>query len=272
MQDAMEYHGEFSIGAQARVEAAKIRAARTFDTAKRGLAPMGHGSPTDVEKILRQYIMSVFATFAHEACELGCQHIWTIAQVDFAVEKFLQAWTVEAYYEKGYDTRGHRLSDMTSHTNGSILDDVKRRFRESAEWEQYQNEKLAAAESQAQRPTISGHGAAEITQRGKLLSLANMQATNLSAAVERLDVASMPSSRKAERKALSNSYFGSFPEKILVLDMCWAAKQRYREWMRWIGGRLKDGSKPDRAFRAVLTSGLRPEEYRPGSTRPKAWK
>src|ERR1035437_7971754 len=203
MQDAMEYHGEFSIGAQARVEAAKIRAARTFDTAKRGLAPMGHGSPTDVEKILRQYIMSVFATFAHEACELGCQHIWTIAQVDFAVEKFLQAWTVEAYYEKGYDTRGHRLSDMTSHTNGSILDDVKRRFRESAE-------------SQAQRPTISGHGAAEITQRGKLLSLANMQATNLSAAVERLDVASMPSSRKAERKALSNSYFGSFPEKILV--------------------------------------------------------
>ncbi len=75
-----------------------------------------------------------------------------------------------------------------------------------------------------------------------------------------------------ERLALRDSYFSGFAEKVVVLNMCWAAKQRYREWMRWLAGTLKNGSKPDRAFRAVLTSGKRPEEYRPGTTRPKGWK
>jgi hypothetical protein len=78
-------------------------------------------------------------------------------------------------------------------------------------------------------------------------------------------------SRKAERSALRDQYFASFPEKIMILDVCWVAKQRYREWTRWIGGELKDRSKPDRAFRAVLTSGKRPEDYRP-EPRPKRWK
>lgn len=81
-----------------------------------------------------------------------------------------------------------------------------------------------------------------------------------------------PAATKTERKALSDAYFDGFPEKVLVLDMCWAAKQRYREWMRWLGGTLKAGSKPDRAFRAVLTSGKRPKEYRLGEARPKGWK
>ncbi|MGD0499332.1 MAG: hypothetical protein ABSC23_12945 [Bryobacteraceae bacterium] len=78
--------------------------------------------------------------------------------------------------------------------------------------------------------------------------------------------------RKAERKAFADAYFFNSGEKIVVLDMCWAARQRYREWMRWLGGTLKDDTKPDRAFRAVLTSGKRPEEYRPGESRPKGWK
>lgn len=78
--------------------------------------------------------------------------------------------------------------------------------------------------------------------------------------------------RNTERRILRDFYFASFSEKVIVLDMCWAAKQRYREWMRWIGGTLRDGSKPDRAFRAVLTSGKRPEEYRPSEPRPKGWK
>jgi hypothetical protein len=81
-----------------------------------------------------------------------------------------------------------------------------------------------------------------------------------------------PSGTKTEPKALRDYYFASFPEKVMVLDVCLAAKQHYREWVRWIGGQLKDGSKPDRAFRAVLNSKLRPEQYRTDSTRPKGWK
>lgn len=73
-----------------------------------------------------------------------------------------------------------------------------------------------------------------------------------------------------KRKALFGAYQNAFPEAF-ILDICWAAKQHYREWTRWIGGQLKNGSKPDRAFRSVLTSGKRPEEYRP-EHRTKNWK
>jgi hypothetical protein len=116
-------------------------------------------------------------------------------------------------------------------------------------------------------------GAWEWTRRGQLISSANLQATR-PAGAKRSATMQAPEEQAAriDPKTLRNSYFGSFPEKIVVLDVCWAAKQRYREWMRWLGGKLKDGSKPDRAFRAVLTSGLRPEQYRPGAARPKGWK
>jgi hypothetical protein len=73
------------------------------------------------------------------------------------------------------------------------------------------------------------------------------------------------------RKTLRDAYLNSFPEKIFIRDICWAVKQRYREWTRWIGGHVKDGSKPDKAFRAIMTSGKRPEQYR-ADPRPKDWK
>lgn len=76
---------------------------------------------------------------------------------------------------------------------------------------------------------------------------------------------------QVEPKALVDSYLSSFAEKIMILDICWAAKQRYREWTRWTSGRLKPTSKAAMAFRAVLTSGKRPEEYRL-EPRPKGWK
>jgi hypothetical protein len=72
-------------------------------------------------------------------------------------------------------------------------------------------------------------------------------------------------------RELCDFYKASFPEKILILDICWAAQQRYREWTRWIGGHLKETSKPAKAFRAVLTSGKRPQEYKQ-EPRPNNWK
>ncbi len=78
-------------------------------------------------------------------------------------------------------------------------------------------------------------------------------------------------SADASPASIKSAYFDAFPEKITVLDICWAARQRYREWVRWTGGQLKAGSKPDKAFRAVLTSRKRPEEYR-SEPRPKGWK
>jgi hypothetical protein len=73
-----------------------------------------------------------------------------------------------------------------------------------------------------------------------------------------------------DRQALRDSYRATFPDAG-IMDICWAAKQHYREWARWLKGELKDGSKPDRAFRHVLLSGKAPSELR-RETRPKNWK
>jgi len=74
-----------------------------------------------------------------------------------------------------------------------------------------------------------------------------------------------------EPKALRDSYFANFPdEKIKLRDLCWAAGQHYREWKRWLAGKLKDGSTPDLAFRRILLSGKRPSEFNK-KPRPHGW-
>jgi hypothetical protein len=75
---------------------------------------------------------------------------------------------------------------------------------------------------------------------------------------------------KKSRKAIKDAYFSNFPE-TMIIDVCWAARQHRREWDRWLKGELKDGCKPDRVFRAVMTSDKGPKEYRP-EQRPKDWK
>jgi hypothetical protein len=75
------------------------------------------------------------------------------------------------------------------------------------------------------------------------------------------------------RKELLERYRSSFPEKIKVLDICWAAAQHYSELKRWLrtDSPLKDGSTPDLAFRAILSSGKKPQEYR-RQVRDTGWK
>jgi hypothetical protein len=70
-------------------------------------------------------------------------------------------------------------------------------------------------------------------------------------------------------RILVEAYLRDFPE-AMKMDICWAAKQHYRELKRWLAGRLKPGSKPDRAFRLLLTSGKSPNVCRP-EPRPKGW-
>jgi hypothetical protein len=76
----------------------------------------------------------------------------------------------------------------------------------------------------------------------------------------------------ADRKAFSDAYLAAFPT-VKILDVCWAAGQRYSEWKRWLrhDRKAKDGSAPDRAFRAILTSGKAPSEYRKQPL-PRGWK
>jgi hypothetical protein len=74
----------------------------------------------------------------------------------------------------------------------------------------------------------------------------------------------------SNRKALFDSYRVAVPGAG-IMDICWAAEQHYREWARWLKGELKDGSKPDRAFRHVLASGKDPKKLR-REIRPKDYK
>jgi len=76
-----------------------------------------------------------------------------------------------------------------------------------------------------------------------------------------------------ERAALRDCYLASFPENIMILDICWAAGQRYSVWKRWLRGPtvIKDGWAPDVAFRNILLSGKSPSAYRK-QQRPKGWK
>jgi hypothetical protein len=75
--------------------------------------------------------------------------------------------------------------------------------------------------------------------------------------------------KRINRKKLRDSYLARFPD-VKILDLCWAARQHYREWKRWIKHELKDGSTPDRAFREVLNSGKRPGELSK-KPRPQGW-
>jgi hypothetical protein len=83
--------------------------------------------------------------------------------------------------------------------------------------------------------------------------------------------AAPPESDGNDREALKKAYLAKFPGAV-ILDICFAAgEQHYSEWKRWLRNAVKDGSAPDRAFRAILTSGKMPGEYRK-QPRPKGWK
>lgn len=77
--------------------------------------------------------------------------------------------------------------------------------------------------------------------------------------------------RQLAPKVLVESYLANFPdEKIKIRDLCWGARQHYREWKRWLAGQLKDGSTPDLAFRRLLSSNKKPLEFSK-KPRPKGW-
>ncbi len=71
-------------------------------------------------------------------------------------------------------------------------------------------------------------------------------------------------------RELYKQYRVRFPNEM-VLDICWAADQHYSELKRWLRELHGVGSKPDRCFRALLTSGQSPCVYRP-EPRPSKWK
>jgi lambda repressor-like predicted transcriptional regulator len=146
----MQYPRDFSSQAQARVEAAEIRAAKDFMDAKNALPRRGmYGSPAEVERLLKGYILTVFGAFAHGACELGRQLTWTVARIDSEVHEFLRLLVLRACREKGYDTMGRPFSMGMIESGGGMTREAEREFKESVAWSKYQDERLEVADIQA---------------------------------------------------------------------------------------------------------------------------
>jgi hypothetical protein len=148
----MRYPPDFPPESRARVEAEKIRAGRDFDSAKQSAE-----WTRDVEALLRKYILRMLLTFAKEAQD---RRLWPVDRMDKLCREFLRLATIDAYYEKGYDTSGRRLSTMSSHLNGAILSEVQREFEKTPEWKQYQDALLEVAQAQSATGAPQNSGAA----------------------------------------------------------------------------------------------------------------
>jgi hypothetical protein len=70
--------------------------------------------------------------------------------------EFLRRFTIEAYYEEGFDRSGRKLDEMTSHVDGSLLQTVERIYRGSEEWKEFERELRAVAQEQAKAQNSTG--------------------------------------------------------------------------------------------------------------------
>ena len=132
----MEYPREFPPESRAKVEAAKLRAARKFDSAKQNARWR-----SDVEVSFRIYVLIPFLVFANEACRLK---LWPVDEIDSFCREFLRRHTIDAYTEKG---KAAGLRDPISNWNGSILWEFEQDIEKTPQWQKYQDILLAVAES-----------------------------------------------------------------------------------------------------------------------------
>jgi hypothetical protein len=94
--------------------------------------------------------MKIFAAFAREVCDLGRQHVWTVARIDGEAHEFLRIATIEAYSDHGFDTSNRPLSNPISHVDGSIKTDFERDLKRLPEWRHHEDERLRVADFQSQ--------------------------------------------------------------------------------------------------------------------------
>lgn len=179
-----------------------------------------------------QYIVTVFASFAHEACELGRAQQWAVDTVDRESREFLRLTVSHATIK--YSQPSSRLPEMLSNMNGSIAAEVWELFEKTDEWKQYQNELLEIARIQAS----GGASVAEVEQ-AKTVTLA------------RTDV-------PTERKALLAAYKSEGTKRgILITDLmiAQAASQSWHDRtpvQRWKQSDARCTQADDARIRKVL--------------------
>ena len=153
----MEYPKEFSIEAQATVEQERILANDDFAVARDSLRSNPYG--TELPNLIRRYVIRVVLAFAKEACNIGRNRIWTVAQVESKVDDFMAAVALDANIEKRFHSNGTPLEAfwlMDSWSPGTITSAEMHKFRSLPEWKEYQTLLLEVASIQ-KMPVSSSH-------------------------------------------------------------------------------------------------------------------
>jgi lambda repressor-like predicted transcriptional regulator len=118
-----KYPRDFPTESRAKVEAARIRAGRRFDSDKAKAKWR-----SDIEVLFRNYLLTIFLTFAKEAASF---RLWPENCQDF-----LRLLTIEVYFQKG---KAAGLRDMISDWNGSILWEFQQELEKTPQWRSFEN-------------------------------------------------------------------------------------------------------------------------------------
>jgi DNA-binding Xre family transcriptional regulator len=106
---------------------------------------------TNVDALARQFVLTIFAEFAHQACQLGLrdEKSWPVSRIQDRCPEFL-AYLAHAAPRECSEL-GVSISEMTQdHSMGySIRTDVMRMFKASDEWREYEAELETVAEAQS---------------------------------------------------------------------------------------------------------------------------
>ena len=142
----MNFPSDFPAYAQAAVIAEQVKASASFNAALNRPAPtspFSHSEQEHVTALAKKYVLRIFGTFAHQACELGQGVIWTATRVDDASREFLRHLAIDVRVEFGELPIRKMITDM-----GYITSAVWQEFTTSPEWKKYQEELLEVAELQ----------------------------------------------------------------------------------------------------------------------------
>jgi hypothetical protein len=182
----MEYPRDFSPQAEARVEAVLLRAYETFDKAT---GNFGFAPPTSkIWALLDQCIMSIFAAFAKEACELGRQNVWKVAKIESEAREFLREIIFQVRTDRGRGESARFLSDKLG-SLGRVTPNALLRFQEFKEWKDYEHERLEVADIQAN--TTPSNDFNLVRRATRLLGLGDIQ-RNLYGPVPPIDPTQWP--------------------------------------------------------------------------------
>ena len=130
----MDYPQDFPAESRARVEAARIRAGRQFDSKKTKAQWR-----SDIEALFWTYVLTPFLVFAEESSRL---RLWPVDEMDQNCREFLRRLTIDAYYQKG---KSAGLSDMIDNLSCSIRWDAQQKIERTSQWRKYENIRLKFA-------------------------------------------------------------------------------------------------------------------------------